>query len=55
MRFEYLIIDDSEDGNPDSVFELNELGKEGWELCCIQGCGHVIKWYFKRTVENQRI
>ena len=49
MLWEYKIIDTSKDGNPDSEYELTELGKEGWELVTIKidSFGNE-RWYFKR-------
>lgn len=53
LKYEYLIIDDSKDGNPDSEFELNELGKEIWELCFVlDGINGSRRWYFKRFLED---
>lgn len=50
--WEYKIIDDQLEGNPDSVFELNELGKDGWELVFrTSGLGGE-RWYFKREVKE---
>ncbi len=49
--YEYKIIDDAVDGNPDDEFELNELGKEGWELCAINSSYRGSRrWYFKRRI-----
>ena len=31
-QFEYIIIEDQKDGSPNNIYELNKLGKEGWEL-----------------------
>jgi len=50
--WEYKILKDWQEGNPDSVFDLNELGKERWELITFRmapGLGNV--WYFKRRVK----
>ena len=49
MKFEYKIIDPEEDGNPDSEYELNELGKDGWQLVGIDTL-HVPyqRYYFVR-------
>lgn len=49
--FEYKIIDTGIDGNPDSEFELNELGKDGWELVTIQPEFNIKRFYFKREKE----
>jgi len=47
---EYQIIDERLDGNPDNVFELNALGREGWELCGITETLHgAHRWFFKRS------
>jgi len=60
-QWEYKIINDWEHGDPDSEFELNELGNYGWELVHVQDV--VVKiissgpltgkcWYFKRPVKK---
>jgi len=56
--WEYKIIDDWLDGNPDHEDELNDLGREGWELVTCQKVvarfddGTLVqgakRWYFKR-------
>lgn len=49
--WEYMIIKDWEHGNPDSEEDLNDLGKDGWELVAVkreEPIGYV--WYFKREV-----
>lgn len=54
MKYEYKIIEDQYDGSCDNEYELNELGKEGWELCAIK----VSHWtgnsffYFKREIKE---
>jgi len=56
-KWEYQIIKDWEDGNPDSVAELNDFGEEGWELILVLetpvdfGTGPIaggLRWFFKR-------
>jgi hypothetical protein len=46
MQYENKIINSLKDGNPDSEFELNELGKEGWRLVAINN----YKFYFIRFI-----
>ena len=54
MEWEYKIINPHKDGNPNSEFELNELGKEGWELVTISDrCWPTESWYFKRHTASQ--
>ena len=53
MYWEYQIINSAIDGNPDNEFELNELGKEGWELCGILCQINNTKFYFKRLVTQR--
>ena len=48
MYWEYRIIDSMVDGNPDGQYELNELGKDGWELCGILTQINTTRFYFKR-------
>ena len=50
MQIEYKIIDSNTDGNPDSEYELNELGKDGWELCAIMPQVNTVRFFFKRFV-----
>ena len=64
VRWEYKIINDWEweHGNLNSEFELNELGKQGWELVCVvsmllyspgampEQIGTGKSWYFKRQL-----
>lgn len=53
--WEYMILDDAQDGTPDTEFEFNELGKEGWELV-MSKTNMVVgntKWYFKRLVKRE--
>ena len=50
MQYEYQIIDSAVDGNPDSEFELNELGKEGWQLVGILPQINRTRFYFMRFV-----
>jgi len=42
-------------GNLDSEFELNELGKEGWELVCVNAVGNGMSWYFKRSKVEEKM
>lgn len=50
--FEYLIINDQEDGNPDSVEELNDFGQKGWELVMVlEDAIGVRRWFFKRRLK----
>lgn len=63
LVWEYQIIRDWDGCNPDSEFELNDLGKDGWELICVDqvpqystgpnpkllGTGR--SWYFRRKVK----
>jgi len=61
-RIEYRIYDEGDGINPDDVFELNELGAEGWQLVAIKEYTRVMgekgtrsewghrchRWYFSR-------
>ena len=52
-RWEYRILQASIDGNPDSEFELNELGKACWELVTVrEDARGDTYWYFKRPVSK---
>lgn len=53
-KFEYKIINSMLDGNPDSEYELNEIGKEGWELCAILPEINTTKFYFKRKIIKEQ-
>lgn len=53
MQWEYKIINPHKDGNPNSEFELNELGKERWELVTVVDRGYKIEaWIFKRRLTS---
>jgi len=53
ITWEYMVIDEHKHGSPDNEFELNELGKEGWELTCSRGDSTGNRtWYFKRRIST---
>ena len=60
-QFEYKVYDQANGINPDSEYELNELGSQGWELVAIRRSDSEYggyKFYFKRealTQESPRI
>lgn len=50
-QFEYKVYDQKDGINPDSEYELNELGIQGWELVSIRRSDSEYggyKFYFKR-------
>ena len=60
--WEYMILEPNADGDPDSKVDLDELGKDGWELITvkpgfIQATSNDTApyetdfWYFKRPLE----
>ena len=55
MRFEYKIHSSDGARNVLSVGDLNNLGKEGWELCSVIvrdfSFSTSIEYYFKRAVK----
>ncbi len=51
VQWEYKIIDDQVDGNPDNEWELNNLGLDRWELVAIKSVASgSTRWYFKRPL-----
>ena len=60
MQYEYKTIDSYDtqaykqvwagDGNPDSKINLNELGKEGWQLVGILPLTYTTRFYFMRFI-----
>ena len=52
-KFEYQIYDQTDGVNPDSRYELDELGEQGWELVAIRPSDRSVggyKFYFKREI-----
>lgn len=52
MKYEYICKENLD------IEEINELGKQGWELCAVRGSdvsGFAINelFYFKKTLQNK--
>lgn len=53
-KYEYKIVKNLPSNYADEIELLNDLGKDGWELCC-KFVDHFNpfreKWYFKRVLD----
>jgi hypothetical protein len=57
-KYEYQMYDQKDGINPDSVYELDELGWKGWELVAIRKSDSEFGgfcFYFKRELSQEVI
>jgi hypothetical protein len=52
MKYEHNILTTSGLHHSEVVGQLDDLGKEGWELVSVISQGTTITYYFKRVIEE---